>query len=342
MSFQRIKILTIFLIICFWTGISLADTIQLTNGDRISGRIIRLSEGEMTLETDYAGTISLVWDRVSGVVSEEPVQVVLNDKTSLYGTLQSAAKGKIKLALGEIVETLSFDLAQVQAINPDTSGSKAIKLSGRINVGMSKTSGNTESEAHHIDARIVARTEKNRYTAGVEYNKAKDTGELIEEDYLGYAKYDHFLTKKWFVYANTLFEKNEFKDLRLRSTIGTGAGYQFYESELTNLFLEAGLGYVNNDYITAVDSDTVAGRWAVTFDRYLFDKAVQFFHFHEGYQGLEDTEELFIRSQTGFRFPLRNGFLATLQYSYDWEKTPSPGQEDYDAKYMFTLGYEFE
>ncbi len=67
-----------------------------------------------------------------------------------------------------------------------------------------------------------------------------------------------------------MFEKNDFKDLSLRSTIGTGAGYQFYESELTNLFLEAGLGYVNNDYITAVDSDTIAGRWAVSFDRYLF------------------------------------------------------------------------
>jgi len=43
-------------------------------------------------------------------------------------------------------------------------------------------------EAHHIDAQIIARTENNRYTAGVEYNKAKDSGELTEEDYLGYAK----------------------------------------------------------------------------------------------------------------------------------------------------------
>ncbi len=320
----------------------LADTIQLTNGDKISGRIIRLSTGELTLETDYAGTISLVWDKVSEIVSDVPVQVVLNDKTSLYGTLKPAEKGKVKLGLGKIVETLSFDLAQVQAINPKTRGNKDVKLSGTVNVGMYRTSGNTDTANHHINARIVARTEKNRYTAAFEYNKAKDTGELVEEDYLGYAKYDHFLTKKWFVYANTLFEKNEFKDLRLRSTIGTGAGYQFYENELTNLFLEAGLGYVNNDYIAANDRDTVAGRWAVRFDRHLFDKAVQFFHSHEGYQGLDNTEDLFIRSQTGFRFPLRNGFLATLQYNYDWDKTPSPGQGDYDAKYLFTLGYEFQ
>ena len=110
----------------------------------------------------------------------------------------------------------------MQAINPVTPDKKGAKLSGRINVGISKT--------------------------------------------------------------NILFEKNEFKDLRLRSTIGTGVGYQ----------------------------------------------------------GLQDTEELFVRSHTGFRFPLKNGFLATLQYSYDWYKNPSPGQEDYDAKYMFTLGYEFQ
>ncbi len=185
MKFPRKTILFVLFIIYFWTGISLADTIQLTNGDKISGRIIRLSEGNMILETDYAGTISLLWDKVSGVVSDAPVQVVLNDKTSLYGNLQPASKGKMKLALGKIVETLSFDLAQVQAINPETPDNKGTKLSGTINVGMSKTSGNTETQAHHIDARIVARTENNRYTAGVEYNKAKDTGKLVEEDYLG-------------------------------------------------------------------------------------------------------------------------------------------------------------
>lgn len=342
MKFRLVKVLCCILFIIIFANVSSADTILLTNGDKISGKILNMSQGEITIETSYAGKISLLWDRVTGILSDEPIQVVLNDKTSLYGNLQSTAKGKMKLKIGKIVETLSFDLTEVQAINLKKEDNNGAKLHGRIDVGLSKTNGNTETESHHINAQIIARTENNRYTAGFEYNKAKDSGHITEKDYLGYAKYDHFLTEKWFIYTNTLFEKNEFKDIQLRSTIGAGIGYQFYENELTNLYLEAGFGYVNENFETGKDSDTVAGRWALSFDRYIYQKHVQFFHFHEGYQGLQDPEDLFIRSHTGFRFPLSNGFQATLQYSYDWDKTPSPSQKNYDSKYLFTLGYEFQ
>jgi putative salt-induced outer membrane protein YdiY len=342
MRLHLVNALYCIFLIFFSANVSSADTILLNNGDKISGQILNMSQGEITIETSYAGKISLLWERVTGIISDAPVQVVLNDKTSLYGNLQSTAEGKMRLKIGKIVETLSFNLTEVKAINPKTADRKGAKLSGRIDVGLSKTDGNTETESHHINAQIVARTENNRYTAGFEYNKAKDSGQVTEEDYLGYAKYDHFLTEKWYVYTNTLFEKNEFKDIQLRSTIGAGSGYQFYESELTNLYLEAGFGYVNENFEAAEDSDSVAGRWAVNFDRYLFKEYVQFFHFHEGYQGLEDTKDLFIRSHTGFRFPISNGFQATLQYSYDWDNNPSPGQENYDSKYLFTVGYEFQ
>jgi putative salt-induced outer membrane protein YdiY len=319
-----------------------ADEIRLTNGDRISGKILSMEQGELRIETSYAGTIAVQWGQVATLSTEDPVQVVLSDETSLKGSTRSADAGQMKLKMGQIVETVSFDLAEVQAINPEPEDTKAVKLSGRVNVGLAKSSGNTETESYHVDGEIVARTEKNRYTAGIEYNREEDEDELTTKNYLGYAKYDHFLTQKWYAYANTLFEKDEFKDLRLRSTIGTGMGYQFFETELTNLYLESGLSFVNEDLEVGEDEDTLAGRWAVSFDRYLFDKRLQIFHFHEGYQGLEETDNLFIRSRTGLRFPLSESFRATFQYNYDWDNNPAPGEEREDTKYLFTLGYELQ
>ena len=321
---------------------ALGDEIELANGDRISGQILSMEQGELRIETPYAGTIAVQWDQVDTLSTEDPVQVVLSDETSLKGSTQSAEAGKMKLTMGRIVETVSFDLAEVQAINPKPEDKKAVKLSGRVNVGLSSSSGNTETESYHVDGEIVARTEKNRYTAGIEYNREEDEDELTTKNYLGYAKYDHFLTQKWYAYANTLFEKDEFKELRLRSTIGTGMGYQFFESELTNLYLESGLSFVNEDLEVGEDQDTLAGRWAVSFDRYLFNELVQLFHFHEGYQGIEETDNLFIRSRTGLRFPLSERFRATFQYNYDWDNNPAPGEESEDSKYIFTLGYELQ
>jgi putative salt-induced outer membrane protein YdiY len=320
----------------------MTDDIQLANGDRITGRVVGMDNGTLQLETSYAGTIGVQWDQVVSMNTEDPVQVVLSDETSLKGSTESAEQGKMKLKMGKVVETVSFDLAEVQAINPKPDDQPAVKLSGRVNVGLSSSSGNTETASHHVDGEIVVRTEKNRYTAGIEYNREEDENEVTAKDYLGYVKYDHFLTQKWYAYANTFFEKDEFKDLKLRSTLGTGLGYQFYESELTNLYLEAGPSFVNEDYEEGEDLDTLSGRWAIGFDRYFFNKLVQFFHFHEGYQGLDETDNLFIRSRTGLRFPLSDSFRATFQYNYDWDNNPSPGEDKEDTQYLFTLGYELQ
>ena len=210
-----------------------ADTVMLVNDDKISGRLVTMEQGKLTIATSYAGEIIIDWEEVVEIITAESVEVVLSDQTSLRGRLQETEQGKVKLTMGSVVETVSFDLAAVEAINPQSAAEPAVSFSGRINVGLSKSSGNTDSESHHIDGEIIARTETNRYTAGIEYNREESDDEVTDEQYLGYVQYDHFLTEKWYTYVNTLFEKNEFKDLNLRSTIGVGMGYQFYESELT-------------------------------------------------------------------------------------------------------------
>lgn len=47
--------------LCFYLPLSLcvvqADTLWLTNGDRLSGTIQSLSDGELELKTDYAGLL---------------------------------------------------------------------------------------------------------------------------------------------------------------------------------------------------------------------------------------------------------------------------------------------
>ena len=318
----------------------LADQVRLKNGDVLSGTILSMEGQTLVLETDYAGRLTIKWDHVSNVESKTPLQVVLSDQTSLLGQPKPAEEGRMKLKMGKIVETASFDLTEVQAINPQEE--KGVELKGRINLGLTSTSGNTDTESRHLDAEIVARTEKNRYTAGVEYNQEEDHDELTAKNYLGYAKYDHFLTRKWYAYGQTLFEKDEFQDLNLRSTIGTGAGYQFFETETTNLYLEAGPSFVNEDFEMAEDRSTMAGRWALNFDRYFFDDFMQFFHFHEGYQGLEDSDVFVFRSRTGLRFPLSDHLRSTIQYNYDWTKDPPQDEEKEDTKYIITLGYEFQ
>ena len=45
-------------------------------------------------------------------------------------------------------------------------------------------------------------------------------------------KHDYFLTRAFYWYLSGLAERDRFKDLSLRATIGPGLGYQFFEGEL--------------------------------------------------------------------------------------------------------------
>jgi len=322
------------------TGNAEADEVRLKNGDRLTGKVITMEEGKLVFETTYAGKITIKWAEVSSLKTDKPIKVVLSDETALEGVPQPTEEEKMKLETDKIEEAVSFHLAEVKSINPKVK--PAVKVEARANLGLSSTSGNTETENAYADGEFVARTEKNRYTVGAQYNRAEDEGEKTANRGLGYTKYDHFLTQKWFLYANASFETDEFQDLDLRTTLGTGVGYQVFETERTNLSLEAGPAYVDQNYDVAEDNDYPAGAWAINFDIYFFDKKVQFFHFDSGFISLEDTKDTLIRTRTGLRLPFYKDLNATIQYNWDRNNNPVPGKEKVDEMLIFSLGYQFK
>ena len=340
MKRNRIFIVVAVALMLLTTGNAMADELWLKNGDHITGKVIRMENKVLVFKTSYAGEVSIKWGEIANIRTDEPIQMVLSNEVSTHGIATPAENGKVKVKVDKIEEPITFDLAQVEIINPKPPG-PSVKISARANVGLTGDRGNTETDNFYLDGEFVARTKKNRYTVGAEVSQETSEGERTANSALGYLKYDHFLNEKWYFYTNALFEMDEFQDLNLRSTVGAGVGHQFFETPLTNLSLEAGLSYVNEDYDEADDDNYSAGRWSLNYDRFLFDKFLQFFHFHEGYVSLEDTSNILIRSRTGLRIPVYKSLSVTAQYNFDWDSEPAPGREKVDTRYIFTLGYQY-
>jgi putative salt-induced outer membrane protein YdiY len=300
-----------------------------------------MEKNNLIFRTSYAGDMAVAWEAISSLKTDMPIEVVVGDTMTAKGTVAPTENGKLSLDANQGLEPLTIDIARIQRINPPAK--PAVKVTGRINAGMDIKKGNTDTKAYHVDGLVVARTERNRYTLGIETNQEEESDQKTADNALLYMSYDHFVTPKWFLYGNGNFEKDKFKDLNLRTTVGFGSGYQFFEEERRNLSVRGGLAYVNEDYdVEGQDRDYTAGRWAVAFDQYFFDKFVQLFHGHEGVVSLEDTQDMFVRTRTGLRFPLKKGFNTTAQYNWDWENTPAPGRDRVDERYLFTLGYSWE
>ena len=298
-----------------------ADEVHLKNGNRLSGTIIGLSEGKLMLETDFAGRLSIDWSRVERIESESPIEVVLADGTRVKGT------------------AAPLDLTRVAAINPPVE--PAVQFSGRINVGLNKASGNTETETAHADAELTARSTYHRVSTGAAFTRASKDNRKTEENMLGRLKHDYFLTPKLYFYTAGLAERDEFKDISFRGTLGPGLGYQFFEGELMNLAVEAGPSYVYTNFNSGNSEDSAAGRWAVRFDRFFFEKLFQYYFTNEGFVSASDASDVFMFTRTGLRFPIRDGFSLNAGFEWDWDNEPAEDAGKSDYRSILSLGYGF-
>ena len=314
-----------------------ADEVHLTNGDRLSGTVLRLEAGKLVLQTPYAGEVRMDWSAVARLGTEGDVTVVLESLT-LRGPLSAPEDGRLAVATVGPEPPVSVELSRVEAINPPQP--PPVRLSGGLSFSLVSASGNTESDNLVLQGELEARTEKSRTTLGALANEAREDGNETASKATAYLGYDHFLTERWFLSSDARFTEDELQDLNLRSSLGVGLGRQFRERDRAALSLELGVSQVNEDFIAAEDRDFSAARWGLDVKQPLAD-AISFFHRQEGLLSLENSDDLVVQTQSGLRFSLFRGFVAAAQLNWDWDNVPSPGLEKEDTTYLLTLGYDW-
>jgi putative salt-induced outer membrane protein YdiY len=335
-----VRIATVLCLVCGLCGSPLADTVVLRNGDLITGTFAGLDGERLVIRTEYAGEVKIELKAIDTFASDSEVTTILKGETRLFGQASGDAETVqiFPMGAGPTRTVPTFDLIGIeQGRMPE----EALRLSGRINLGASSSSGNSSTTRLNADAELVARRRANRFTLGGRGNHASDGNKDTESNAAAYFKYDRFLTPRWYGYGSTTFEYDPFRDIKLRSTVGVGSGYQVIESLRTNLSLEGGLDYVQTDFYDAPDEQFPAARLALRFDMWLIEDRMQFFNRDEVYASLEQIEQSFIRTQTGLRFPLHDRFIAQAQLNYDWDGNPQPGRDAVDQTVVFSLGYKW-
>ena len=319
----------------------IADEVWLKNGDRITGTVKKMEDKVLIFKTDYAGEMSIEWEEITAMTTDAPIEVVLDEDTSFLGRMVPAAEGQIELQLvDETVGRLTVDLSDVKAINP-TPPERRLEIKARLNIGVKVETGNTDKEEYDVNGQLSLRSERNRFFFYGEYELDKTDGDKTKEQSKVFGKYDRFLTKKFYIFGSTFFETDVKQDLDLRLVPSVGPGYQFYETELTNLWVELGPAYIIEKFDESDDEEYLAGLSRINFDHFLFKKIFQFFHFDQVLLSFEDTSDIVILSRTGIRAHFYNYFNLTAQWNWDWDNDPAPGDKRSDHEYIVSLGFQY-
>jgi putative salt-induced outer membrane protein YdiY len=314
-----------------------AGELRLKNGDRFTGRPVKLEEGKLTFETEFAGQVQVDWAQVACIATDQPNTFRFSDDTTTSGTAECDDKGMVKITAPDEGGVVRRPLSDLTALNPPP----AVRYKGNISAGASASSGNTDARSYYGNGLLEVRSETHRVTLAAQTNYAESDGTVTANSASGSGKYDYFLTEKLFAYGQTLLEQDQLQDLDLRTTVGAGLGYQFFDTTRLGLYAEAGPSYVNEDYGGAGDRSFTSGRWSLRLDWQIIPDRVKFFHFQEGYVSVEDAQDYFFRSKQGFQLPLINNFFCNIQMDYDYNNKPAPGKESVDLRYLLGLGYAF-
>jgi putative salt-induced outer membrane protein YdiY len=296
-----------------------ADELRLMNGDRLTGRVVSLAGGTLTFSTPN-GDLKIPWSSVTALTVDD----------TILATIGPAAPAPIT---GAVVIATTTALTRPQP---------AWIIDGGANAGFVSSAGNTDVNNLRLDGDIVARADRNRYTALAAVTRAEDGDVETVRNWSAGFKYDRFVSSRAFVNANAIFTNDRFRDLDLRTALGAGFGYQVLQTALVTLTTDAGLGWVNEDLEDPQPDDSyTAVRESAALIVHAVPDRVQFFHQHDGYFGITGDDNLFIKMQNGVRVGLAAGFVTTLRLDVDYDRSPAPGRKNMDKTFAFTLGYRF-
>jgi len=192
--------------------------------------------------------------------------------------------------------------------------------SGLVEAVATATGGNSKARTMDARAEVKADWGVDRFKAYVrnEWTETRDaTGDMerSRNRQTAGAKYTHDFSEILYGYAKQDFERDEFQDLRLRSTTTVGAGRKILDTDVHKLNAEAGIGYERSDYYEDDTRDDPIGRlgedwtWTIT-ETWSFLQALDL---------ISNLLKINDEFRTLFTAELRNQFSESLFLSFGVE-----------------------
>ena len=310
-----------------------ADEVLTHNGDRLSGEIMKMEDGILTLDTEY-GEMKIDWAKVVHLTSTKPMKVrVLGEQKGLISDFFLG--GHEFRHVTELSQDGPIPISEVKGINIEH-----IRHDGTITLGGNHTTGNTNTKAVNAVSRAIIQAHRQRLDLEAKYNYGEANGAVTARNWMFQLKYDYFLTEKFFLNTSNMLEHDRFQNLDYRITLGGGLGYQFLNTGQVSLSSTIGLAYVDQDYTTVPETETPSSHWGYRFEATLLSRFKIFQRF-DGYYDLRYGNAIRIVMDQGLRIPVFQTLYVSLEYDYRLNTQPAPGRKEVDDAYIFGVGFEF-
>jgi hypothetical protein len=291
-----LRALTLTLLLSFST--LAADRVVLSNGDTVTGTIVKKDGDKLTIKSELMGEVSMPWSAIKSITSDSEVYVQMSTGEIVKGKLATAGD-RLQVATG--TETKSEPINQVAAVRDAGEQHSYERLNhphllelwnGTFDLGFALARGNARTDTFTTAFNALRVTRNDKFI--VKFNQIYGTARVnnvtaaIASAIRSGWKYDRNISSRIFFTVMNDYEHDRFQNLNFRFVGGAGAGYNLIKREGLNLDVDAGVDYDRDNFMDGLHRNTAEGNFGDTLV-YKFSKISSLTQSFRMFNNLNDT-----------------------------------------------------
>jgi len=290
--------------------------VWLKNGDRLTGTIKLLDSKKLLLQTDYGGSISLLWDKVATLQRDQPILVQRSEYADdlEVNSLKPAGRGQVFIetnALG----SQTVPLASISQIVEPHPVLRDFNWKGNLDAALDYRRADTNTADYDIDFKTQARHGLWRHNVQGGYNRKKQDGEVSTHNWSLQYALDRFFSDKFFWQGRLSYDRDLIEDISRQRNLGVGPGYQFWDNELGAFSLTALLDRADYEYRDGNKDSFYSASMKWDYNRYIYGQTVQLFSTGELGRPLDNTADFNLDADVGLRYKVTSWASLNLKVS---------------------------
>lgn len=273
---MRVLLRTVVILVLLRGTVAWADQVTLTNGDRLTGRILELDSKTLRFHTELLGEVSIPRPAIASLASDQELAVTLPDEKVVVGTLTPRdGQVDVRSETGEVAVGLN-DLSAVRTPEEQAKYERSFHprwhQNWELGVNTAFSTRGKEGKTRltmGIDA--VRRTPNDEFAFNyLALHETEERGAVVNDDKSrARIVYLHRLTRSLYYAGMADFDRDALQNLQLRAVLAGGLGWRMKGTERVTFDLIGG-GAINSEYFQEVDvrrsGEVVVGehlRWQI-------------------------------------------------------------------------------
>jgi hypothetical protein len=316
------------------------DILILKNGDRITGKIKKLEQGNIHIDADYGDNVFIIeWEQVERVRSSQNFVVLTSKGRRLGGSIQTDPADASRIIIEDERQATPIEQERMVHIRPVDEGFWG-RFGASIDFGLNLTKAN---ETKQFNTRASVSYWADTWSLDGSVNTLINTRQLAPETKRTESgtNFRFFITERWFGLTFGKFLQSDELELDLRSTMGGGVGRFLIQTNQWHFALVGGAAWMNENYFDEASNgnsaEAIAGIELNGFNLGDLNLLTRYIVF----PSLTDSGRVRMDLTTDFKWNLPKDLYFSMGFSTNYDSRPPGDTPKNDYIFSSSVGWSY-